>query len=580
MVRTDRSEKLKNRKLLKETVVKCSLHKLLLGDDDGKRKIIDSIEKRVFDYSQKIRNATLALGILIRKAFDGQSDVTTVDVPMIFDVTFVRQLILGTDGSCKTNECIKQLYEDYPKLLVNRERSVGDRNTYSFGAIKLKTNISNHLVTNFLRVLKKWLYSLPNLKDEDAVKCLYDINGWTFKREQNDLNVKEIDLVVKTAVHILGNEKKTEMWFKKEENLIKILKFFIFANRYFACQKMTLNSILPLCKIKAHFVTIDTSVMRGILKEIGVLKSAADKTVEDKDAWASFLNTKKIKGSSNEFTGTIDTDGLVVNVHFQRPINLKETTTPLNLKGKRVIAIDPGRTNIVYAIDQEENVFKLTRSQYYTESGATKANKLSNKWNLSIKKELEKLSCASPKSYDLKTFLEFVEIDQTTAEPLWNEYFKKRWREQRFRLYGGKKRVFHNLINRMGCDAKTVIAYGNAKFSSGGKNEQSVPTSRTYKEFSYRVPIISIDEFRTTKICYKTDSLLELVRVKNSKKNVRGLLWCHSTNQNITSHFVDRDKNAALNILRCALSVTRPPILNRSLCQGRLTQKVGKIIKK
>jgi hypothetical protein len=45
----------------------------------------------------------------------------------------------------------------------------------------------------------------------------------------------------------------------------------------------------------------------------------------------------------------------------------------------------------------------------------------------------------------------------------------------------------------------------------------------------------------------------------NAKKTVRGLLWCGGA----VNAFVDRDKNAALNILRCATSKKRPRVLTR-----------------
>jgi hypothetical protein len=165
-------------------------------------------------------------------------------------------------------------------------------------------------------------------------------------------------------------------------------------------------------------------------------------------------------------------------------------------------------------------------------------------------------------------------------DSLWSEYLKKHWRQQRFRLYGGKKRVFAEFLNRLGPLENTVLAYGSAKFASGGKGEMSVPTSRAFKECYCRAKHVLVDEFRTSKIHWRDNSILHIVKKRNedgSLKTVRGLLWCNSTNQE-GGKFVNRDLNAAINILRCATLPSRPIILQRSRNQERIVQRVGKII--
>jgi transposase len=165
-------------------------------------------------------------------------------------------------------------------------------------------------------------------------------------------------------------------------------------------------------------------------------------------------------------------------------------------------------------------------------------------------------------------------------ESLWKEYTKTRWQQQRFRLYGGKKRVFAKFLNRLGSPKDTVLAFGNAKFEPGGKGELSIPTSRAYKECSYRFKTLPIDEFRTSKVNWKTLDVLDTVAKRKNDKlvEVRGLLWCRSTNQS-EGKFVDRDVNAAINIQRCAILPTRPLILQRAKAAGKLEQRVGKIIR-
>jgi transposase len=107
-----------------------------------------------------------------------------------------------------------------------------------------------------------------------------------------------------------------------------------------------------------------------------------------------------------------------------------------------------------------------------------------------------------------------------------------------------------------------------------------VPTTRAFKECSSRFPCKIINEFRTSKIYYEDDSILERVAFKDApgKKDwLRGLLWCRSTNN---SKFVNRDFNGAMNILRCALQEIRPLALQRQENQERIIDRLGKKIKR
>ena len=157
---------------------------------------------------------------------------------------------------------------------------------------------------------------------------------------------------------------------------------------------------------------------------------------------------------------------------------------------------------------------------------------------------------------------------------------KKRWANQRLRLYGGKKRTFANFFNKLEVKGKkTCIAYGSAKFASGGKGEISVPTSGAFKECSNRFKTYVTSEFRSTRI-YNVDkeSILRAVESKKPGKKVRGLLWYESTIEN-ESKYINRDLNAAINILHCFTLPERPPMLCR--CDEALPKiVVGKLIKK
>ena len=585
--RPDRAIKLKARRILQETIVKCSLKKSLQGND--KQNIIDSINNRMKICSYRTFWASVGINLLIREAIDQHEDLTKVQFPEFWDQTFVRQMMLGTDDAHKKIHCIEDLHKRHPKLLKRHERHLGDRNIYSSAAMKLSTNIKNHLRVNFDRTIRKYLYNASGLKKEEALNVLIDILGFKIrnKNEVGKERVKEVKRVTSLLRDILGLEEGisvNKQWIKKDDNLQRILRLFIMTNRALEDKDQKLISILPICRIKSHFITIDTSSMMGILQELGIIKNS--KSVLEDELWNSIININHVKGKNKTFTGTIDTDGLVVNIHFQRP---KMTTDKSDKKNdfqhKRVIGVDPGRTNIFTMAEIDRNngsikKYKLTRNQYYSKSGMFKARKETAKWNLGVKSDLEKMSRNSPKSIYLSKFLMYINTVTNVQKRLWKEYLKKRWRRQRFRLYSGKKRTFAKFLNSLGPPNDIVLAFGNAKFAPGGKGEISVPTSRAFKECSSRFKIEIVDEFRTSKINYRDDQILEIVATNNKRINqIRGLLWCRSSDNTNPSKgkFVDRDINAALNIRRCIQS--RPLILTRSKDNVPINQKIGKILR-
>jgi hypothetical protein len=560
----------------KETVIKCSLSALILGE---KQKLIPLIERRVLECSKRTHNASVVLNLLIRELFHGKN-VSDVVVPHFWEQTFIRQLMLGVDSAQKPIPEIKDFYLRHPDFLQTIKRSPSDRNIYSFAAIKFCTNVKNHLVTNFLKVICKYLKH--GLTKEESFEARVRIFGWTIKNKQykeplNEERIQEKVKLVRKILELKEGQSIGTLWYKKPKNLANMLKLFVWVNRELELLHEPLFNILPISRIKAHYITLDTSCMTGLLKESKLVK---EDLKSDFDLWDSFLDIAKIKGKKQTFTGTIDTDGYSVCVHFYSPVYPQKNVPKEEiLKGKRVLGVDPGRTNILTIVEaMDDGSFKeyvLTRKHYYQASGINKANEQVKKWVKHFKNEQNALSRASPKSVSLESFMVYIQTLNEVQETMWKEKFKRYWRAQELRLYGGKKRVFANFLNALKIDKNTVFAYGQAKFAPGGKGEKSVPTSRAYKECASRAKTTMVDEYGTSKVNYKDNTILEKVQIRKNGRlvDVRGLLWCSST---IEGKFVSRDKNAAINILNCAILPTRPIMLRRS--HGRYDQRVGKII--
>lgn len=617
MKRLDRSEKLKERKLYRETIVKSALKKFVSGEADRKEALVSSIENRVSSFSKAINFASISLCGLLKEIFH-EKDVETVEVPEVFDATFVRQLMLGTENAHKPFDEIREYHTRYPFLMPQVPRYLGDRNIYSHGATQFVTNFKNSVVSNFEGRIKQYLKVCQEtfkFSKDEKVLAFYKIMGWKipFKLETKEIENQELLALIQKQRNILNlteNEKVGPRWLKKEETLKNIVKQWVVFNRFYESIGVKQFILSPIASIRPKFITIDTQVLFGLYQELRIGDQNEAAFQEDKEShWNSMFKIAKIlKRTSKDFTFTVNTDGTSLCTHLRQLKSTESIEEVLFDEEKdRILSCDPGRVNIFTIVEKifgtdEWKSYVLTRKQYYNDSGVFEARENAEKWHKCIKEQLEALSKVTLKGVCLESHNRYLDTFMEVQEDLWFEYTKNRWARQRLELYGGKKRVFarfFNTIKRAGDSRKEIkMLFGAAKFAPGAPNELSVPTSRAFRECVARFITKLVNEFRTSKIHYETDEVLEGIQNKiykrvnqentikskrpiigkKSNDSLRGLLWYRSTIQN-ESKFIDRDINAAKNIYRCGMLPKRPEILCRTKDTKKLEVVIGKTIR-
>ena len=142
------------------------------------------IESWVFNCSKATVNASILLNYLIKNAFHGKELSDDIVLPDFMDQTFIRQMMVGVDDARKPYEEITALKATFPKLF-DTVRYPGDFQIYTAASKKLQTNLKNHLVLNFPKVIKRYLYLVnkSNLTKDEMIECLYRINGWKRKKK-------------------------------------------------------------------------------------------------------------------------------------------------------------------------------------------------------------------------------------------------------------------------------------------------------------------------------------------------------------------------------------------------------------
>jgi len=98
---------------------------------------------------------------------------------------------------------------------------------------------------------------------------------------------------------------KTEDWDRR--------KAFLMGKRFY---------IVPMCTIKSHFVSIDSAVLHGIMKEISPEFDVSREEFygENRETfWKNIFDFKRLRVSKQKvLTGMIDTDGVALCVHYRR----------------------------------------------------------------------------------------------------------------------------------------------------------------------------------------------------------------------------------------------------------------------
>ena len=566
--------------------------------------IVNNINQRVHQISKGIHKLSILMNIFIRECIEKTKNPLNVNIPSFLtdkDTTFARQMMIGLDDferNHKPNPVLRDFLTRNEHLIKMTpfKRFLGDSNSITRACETYLTNYRTYITEVFEDKQKAYLYLWCSMNDIEPkfVRVLrYLINGWEIEDKEKAMLLAHV--IDKDKYHKISrlidfqrkllkleneHDKVDKTWIKK--NYETVVVYYSVLSRYFKKHDKKQILLAPISKIKAMFIHIDTDVLNGILNEteIGKFKVNDIRTSKNEYFNRLFKIDKLINANQTaknfHFTGTVMTDGTALNVIFNRPKLKSSKQNELNRNDPniRVIANDPGRTTLFcgveYLKDGTVKEYSLTRKHFYTVSGSKKATQNVNRWhNENLQDAINQMSQTNSRSTKLNEFLKYVKTVKDNYNSLWNEGLKKRYSRQRLNLYSGKKKIYNRFFGSLICKTDTrtvVIAYGDAGFASTSKYELSAPTKTLEKQCAKWCKIVKVDEFRTTQLHHETNEILsKVIEIKQSKqiRTVRGLLWYRKTND--VSKFIDRDLNAAKNILRCyRMFPERPHGMNRN----------------
>jgi len=185
---------------------------------------------------------------LTREMYRDVTHIETVEIPdEFFDITFIRQLMLGTAEARRENVLVHGPHEKHPFYSFQGNRYSDDGNIYTCGVMKYITNLKNHFTVNLERFMIRAVFPLyPGLSRKGIWAIIHGItNDRKYEDEvefvdkkapnesTNEASVIRAVIQEHRAVMGLANPTEKISEFKKDEKRCYqlILLYFVFLHR-------------------------------------------------------------------------------------------------------------------------------------------------------------------------------------------------------------------------------------------------------------------------------------------------------------------------------------------------------------
>jgi hypothetical protein len=379
----------------------------------------------------------------------------------------------------------------------------------------------------------------------------------------------------------------------------------------------TISNVFPLrSSIAPGYIRLDTITLVCLLlrKEHGNKSDFSNqgntKKHEDK-IWNFFFRTEKkvFRKTDFSFHHMISTDGVGVSVLFIREdlvgkrlpsvkksiskeLYIDELNDYSGLQDKKIVAIDPGKEDLIYCVDsasKDANVFRYSQNQRRKETKMKKYNNIilgmkTNKIHGKSVIEYEtELSLHNRKTLCVDKFKLYITEKNRINHILFDFYAKHLFRKLKFGRHINIKRNEQKMISDFrkiyGKPDEVVICIGDWEQRQQMKYKEptlGIGMRKLLRKNNYNVYLV--DEFRSSCKCSKCDGgVCEKFMVrKNPRPNkddmrlVHGLLRCKSG-----CGSWNRDRNGASNIYKIAYQaihkLERPSYLCKTSNQAVLS---------
>ena len=357
-----------------------------------------------------------------------------------------------------------------------------------------------------------------------------------------------------------------------------------------------LLNVFPLrSEVSPHHIRIDTATLVKMLlrTDQGTVRSYVNDgncKKKENESWSLFFNTdlKCFKKMKYDFHHMIETDGVSCSIIFKRK-DLKNSYKPkadmpiseqyiddvknyTRLKDKKIIAIDPGKSDLIYCVDsatKDANIYRYTQDRRRRIGKSKRFGKLTIKMKRQetidekkVQKLEDELSKFNRKTLNFENFKKYVREKNRINVYLKKFYSKEIFRKFKLDTFINIKRDEQNMINefkkKYGNPDEIVICFGDFEEKKHMKFKE--PTKgkglRTlFRKNKYEVYLV--DEHKTSCKCSCCGGNCERFLSRENPRPYRegtslvwGLLKCKTC-----GGIWNRDRNGASNIYKISENI-------------------------
>lgn len=466
----------------------------------------------------------------------------------------------------------------------------------------LHNNLKEHFVTRLLRFINKTASAYEEGLTKDEVKKERKLLKDALFGNDEPVPNRYSKWAHEHRKHILPSTWDVSLPYDVKVSPVKYLPHSFYMNSILEAQGFKLFQPMSLrSNIVPHYITLDTACLINLFAEKGS-KGALLKQVKENQlqVWNRIFNldNRIFRQRNYKFNFTMQTDGVGVSLLFIHknyngrkscPCCSTDDSYPFyyiedlhknhleSLQEKNIVGADPGKYNLLYMTDGNGNKLRYTAFQRRTESMAKRNHRilLTEKQKNEIIEKETTLSDQNSKTVDYEKFKTYLKSKNQLNQQLRSFYEKELYRKMKWRQFVYTQKSEDRFLNRIGetFGRDAIIAYGDWSRTTQMKHFMPTKGVGLRKLIAKRFQTVSINEFRTSKLCCKCHGKLCHLQVKKDEKNknVFRCLVCNgcASSESKQTIFVTRDLNSANNIRQLALSWLnerkRPDVFNRTL---------------
>lgn len=594
-----------------------SLTRLLRGfNDAAKKKVIARVQDTADRLSEIVHQRSFLVFLHIRRLLD---DGLPLPDLLDKDATFFRHCFtvgIGTTVDPAVSETLRAYAGHFWKL-PDLPKSLG--NSVSHAAKLYRTNFINHftLLDNVeARVKRVASYHIHGIVvgdpdgDDDAAgggergACGGVHAVWEAIRDGTPVErrLEPALAAVREAIGLPATVKLTEAWLKK--NIHKAIGFVLHVARLVDRIKGEADAVVaaggrvrrglgrgikfcPTHRCMTHCAKLDATDLLRILEDCpDVVPKGTPDTAANVVRAVFRPALKEAFGSqlADDFTGTIDTDGVTVSIHFRRRLTRRQLSAktqrvaaaraareareraapgtkpprkarvvkklPQEAVPRVLLGVDVGRVNVVnitVLVDgkpffvkgptgaDRRLKFRLTAAHLYTASGVRQRRRvmMRRRSALGIDQADRRLSRSTLRSSDVHDVLAHLDAFAASRNGYWAWARRRATRQDKLRSRAGRARVVARFFSRVRRTLKVhipdisskdvIVAWGNAKVAPSGRGNVTVPTHGTARAAAlvFKRALRQADEYRTSQGCPDCHCKVHAARVVADGVNVR-----------------------------------------------------------